>query len=73
MLQFNENPNYIYYAFSMKNEKLLGELSLTGSTANDIHSYVSLTVPSQELTIEEKEILLQDMLEFLFKSEEVTN
>lgn len=73
MLQFNDNPFYIYYAHSVTNkEKLLGVLSLT-LPAQSVRHELTLSVPTPEITEEEKKILLIDMLEFLLKSEEYIN
>lgn len=69
MLQFNDDPKYIYYAHSVtNNEKLLGVLSLVLPTQS-VRYELTLSIPTPEITEEERKILLEDMLEFLLNSE----
>ena len=74
MLQFNEKPNYTYFAESINsNNKILGNLSMKIPSENYPHYTVSLFLPLEKLTDDEKQILASDMIIFIEKAQEFYN
>lgn len=70
MLHFNEQPNFIYYASSLNNNKILGNLTMKIPDENYPHYAVSLFLPLEKLTDDEKQILVSDMITFIEKAQE---
>lgn len=73
MLEFTNKPNYIYWASSTLNDKILGSLAMKLPDENYPHYTVALMMDDQILNEEEKQILSLDMIEFIDKAKEIYN
>lgn len=65
MLQYTNNPKYHYYAYSMNQEEIIATLSLTLPTTNEDRKMLQLFMQTEEYSEENKQILANDIVNFI--------
>ena len=69
MLVYDNNPEVIYFAESLDGDVTLGHLLFYPPRKNILDYQVILAMPIPDISLEQKEILAKDMIDFIVNAD----